>query len=211
MRRSWSVLMAVCMSWLAVGCGTPANSLSQATAASGRHAPHPLVFQNLTGAMNEGQDPRWDPKAAPTGVYDDVTVVTASGRQEVLSVRDAPLLFAAYWCPHCQRTLQLLTSIESRLKQKPILVNVGYPPGTTLQTAARIAREESQVLHLAPFQEVFILNPDAGDRYAPLGYPTLAFYRAGRDWTLYGEHRASIWEKALSESTSKAYNGSEES
>ncbi|WP_041695143.1 TlpA family protein disulfide reductase [Alicyclobacillus acidocaldarius] len=200
MRRTWTLMLAGWIAMLTVGCGVIGQSQASGEVAktSGRDRPHPLVFQNLTGAMNQGQDPRWDPRPASVGLYGAVPVWTASGRQEVLTPERQPLLFAAYWCPHCQRTLQLLTAIRHRLKHMPVIVNVGYPAGTSLQTAIRIAREEDAALHLAPFEQVFILTPSAGDRYAPLGYPTLVFRQGSALWSLYGEHRAEIWEKALS-------------
>ncbi|WP_062305363.1 TlpA family protein disulfide reductase [Alicyclobacillus sendaiensis] len=200
MRRTWAWMLVSLVAVLAVGCGAIGHSAGsgQVAKGSGRDRAHPLVFQNLTGAMNQGQDPRWDPRPASSGLYGAVTVWTASGRQEVLTADRQPLLFAAYWCPHCQRTLQLLTSIRHRLRRMPVIVNVGYPAGTSLQTAVRIAREEDAALHLAPFEEVFILTPSAGDRYAPLGYPTLVFRQGNALWSLYGEHRAEIWIRALS-------------
>ncbi|WP_206830497.1 TlpA family protein disulfide reductase [Alicyclobacillus fructus] len=200
MRRVLALILAGFVSVVAAGCGTPAagDTHGQAAKVAGRDRVHPLVFQNLTGAMNEGQDPRWDARPASSNLYGKVVVWTASGQKEVLEADRQPLLFAAYWCPHCQRTLQLLTSIRRQLKRAPVIVNVGYPAGTSLQTAVRIAREENAALHLAPFQEVFILTPTAGDRYAPLGYPTLVFRQGNSLWSLYGEHKPEIWEKALS-------------
>ncbi|WP_206885211.1 TlpA family protein disulfide reductase [Alicyclobacillus mali (ex Roth et al. 2021)] len=200
MRRTWVLALAGWVAVLMAGCGTVENAAmsGQPGKSSGRDRAHPLVFQNLTGEMNEGQDPRWDPQPASSDLYGAVTVWTATGQKELLSADAQPLLFAAYWCPHCQRTLELLTSIRQRLKRDPVIVNVGYPAGTSLKTAVRIAREEDATLHLAPFKEVFVLTPSAGDRYAPLGYPTLVFRQGNDLWSLYGQHRAAVWEKALS-------------
>lgn len=132
-----------------------------------------------------------------SGLYDHMKAMTADGRRVILNAQQQPLLFEAYWCPHCQRTLVLLDQSRSQLRRLPVVVSVGYFAGTSLAKAVQISREEMTELHLKGFTVDYILAPDAGVKYAGHGYPTLAFYTGGKLLTLSGEHTLAVWKRAL--------------
>ncbi|WP_040290153.1 TlpA family protein disulfide reductase [Alicyclobacillus hesperidum] len=180
------------------GCGTAGAANQSRGAKVVRNQVHPLVFQNRTSDNIIAPDTKLDSQPVRGSLYKDVLVLQANGKSAHLDVTHGPLLFVAYWCPHCQRTLQLLTKLQSQLKQIPTLVDVGYPSGATLADAVRIDRAERAQLHLANFPTYFILAPNAGDQYAPLGYPTLVYRQGGQTLSLFGEHTSAIWKQILS-------------
>lgn len=156
-----------------------------------------ISFQNRTKEMVGPVDTKLDPHSVAGVNYTSIPVVNANGDHLTLDASQRPVLFVAYWCPHCQRTLQLFTKNMASLGQKPILVFVGYNKGTSLGQAVQVEHEEVRQLHLADFEVYYNLSSSASDTYAPLGYPTLV-YRSGFGLlSLYGEHTLAIWEKVL--------------
>lgn len=156
-----------------------------------------MAFQNRTSDMLVTPDAKLDPTIVQNETYRAISVVNSSGHPQVIHVGHQPVLFVAYWCPHCQRTLQLLTEYRAKFGVLPIIVCVGYSNGTSLSAAVRVERQEERVLHLAHFSVYYALASTAGNRYAPEGYPTLVYRDKGELKTLYGEHSLAIWEQVL--------------
>ncbi|WAH35299.1 TlpA family protein disulfide reductase [Alicyclobacillus dauci] len=181
---------------LASGCATVTNGTDTTT--NGTSAAKPkLAFQNRTRELVVTPDTKVDPSPATDVDYTHVSVLTAAGKRVVLDARQTPILFVAYWCPHCQRTLELLSSHKSELSRLPVIVNVGFPKNTELQEAVQVEAEETKQLNLHGFQMYYALDPAAGDKYAPQGYPTLAYENVRGIQTLFGEHTLSVWTSVL--------------
>ena len=141
--------------------------------------------------------PLFNAVLAVPALYNKVAAVTAEGKKVTLNVDKQPLFFEAYWCPHCQRTLVALNKNKGQLKQLPVIVSEGFLTGTTLAEAVQITHQEFAALHLSGFQVDYILNPNAGVENAKHGYPTLAFLKRRKTFTLSGEHTVSVWKLAL--------------
>lgn len=191
MRRLVLFCAVTLASVLAAGCS--AFQVGQMT--FGKRAA--ISFQNRLTMLPTAPDNRLDPTTANGVDYHHIRVLDANGKQVVLSVSQGPILFAAYWCPHCQRTLVLFSKKSQELQAKPVVVCVGYPAGTTLKQAVHVETEEVSELHLATFTTYYDLSPQAGDIYAPKGYPTLAYQALGQTKLLFGEHTWSIWKQVL--------------
>ncbi|GMA59178.1 hypothetical protein GCM10025858_36810 [Alicyclobacillus sacchari] len=144
-----------------VGCGNVGEPSQSGGAKVVRAQAHPLVFQNRTQEYVTSPDARFDPQTVGSSLYENVPVLQADGKPAHLDVARGPILFVAYWCPHCQRTLQLFTKLISQFKQTPTLVAVGYPKGATLADAVRINHTERQQLRLANFPTYYMLASDA--------------------------------------------------
>lgn len=142
---------------------------------------------------------KFDPVQANPVVYDQVIVYDAAGRKTTLDASKTPLLFEAYWCPHCQRTLVLLNHNWSKLSQKPLIVSMGFKPNTSLKEAVHLEQQELQTYHMKSFQIYYLLDPNQS-KYVPYTYPTLVFNRNGSLDMLHGEHTLSAWMKALNAS-----------
>ncbi|MFD1674553.1 TlpA family protein disulfide reductase [Alicyclobacillus fodiniaquatilis] len=171
------------------GCGIETHSTKTASTKA--------TFQNLISDDVIKPDTKLDPHK-PFGVdYTHVEVVDAKGHHVTLNASKTPILFTAYWCPHCQRTLRLLSSQQNTLQRMPVVVSFGFAKNTTLKTAVGIQHAEISQLKLHGFKVYYDLSPSAGDEYAPLGYPTLAYDSGGSIVTLYGEHTLDIWKQVL--------------
>jgi thiol-disulfide isomerase/thioredoxin len=141
-------------------------------------------------------DSALDAVPADAARYRSITVFDANGRRVTLDAANAPVLFVAYWCPHCQRTLQLLSQNRSELRRLPVMVSMGFVPGTPLSEAVRLTQQEETALHLSGFKTYYALDPSSR-QWIPRGYPTLVFDRNGALQMLYGEHTLDVWQKVL--------------
>lgn len=201
----------VVLSTLAVGCGatTKKNSAPAATTTTtqvqktvatsqistslGDNAP----FSVRTGESLVKPQSTWNAKPLSSTTYNDVHVLDESGKPVTLDVSKSPILFEAYWCPHCQRTLVLLSSNMSDIKSKPILVSTGFAPNTTIQQAVSISHQEFKSLNLAKFKVYYLLDKSLLAKYV-VSYPTLVFDKNGKAQEMLGEHTLPLWERALS-------------
>lgn len=168
------------------GCGTATSSTSGVSG---------MQFVNKIGLDIGHVNPKFDAQVATLGLYSKVNVVTESGKKVTLDADKQPLLFEAYWCPHCQRTLVALNKNKDQLSKLPVLVSTGFAPGTTLEQATEITREEFTALGLKGFQVYYILDPFQSIKYVK-HYPKMAFFHE-KTLTLTGEHTFSVWQKAL--------------
>lgn len=139
----------------------------------------------------------FNPTPATSPVYKHVEVYTKSGRKVMLDASKTPLLFTAYWCPHCQRTLVLLRKNLSSFTKKPIVVAMGYVPHTTLREATQLEDAEVKSLGLQGLTVYYLLDSNA-TKYVPVAYPTLVFMYQGKLERMNSEHTLAVWEKALS-------------
>ncbi|MCI0182697.1 MAG: thioredoxin family protein [Acidibacillus sp.] len=153
-------------------------------------------FQNLLTSELTTPLSTYNPQtiADPT-VFTHLTVYTASGKPVVLNASHTPLLFEAYWCPHCQRTLVLLNANKSHLRHFPIMISTGFAPNTSLQTAKHFTAEEESAFSLHGITVYYLLA-----HWRPLikEFPMLIFpSKSGKIDQLMGEHTFPIWKKAL--------------
>lgn len=158
-----------------------------------------LVFQNKTKDMVVTPDSRVDPVPVTNVADTHLQVLDGDGNRVDLDVAKTPVLIVAYWCPHCQRTLELLSTHRTQLGQLPVLVNTGFPAGTTLAQAKRVEAAEIKDLKLQNFTSYYALDSSFGNQYAPKGYPTLLYPSATGVQSLNGEHVLSVWAQVLSE------------
>ncbi|MBX5435700.1 MAG: hypothetical protein IRZ33_00620 [Alicyclobacillaceae bacterium] len=158
---------------------------------------HNPPFANKLSVDRVTPNPRFDPVPADPTLYTHVAVLTADGEQVVLDARRHPVLFVAYWCPHCQRTLVALAHHRATLGSAPDIVSMGFVQGTSLAEAKRLTEEEVTALHLARLGKTYYLLNGNTHQYIPNGYPTLVFTRGGQLQMLYGEHAVQVWQTAL--------------
>lgn len=180
------------------GCGAvPSNGTVAAngTATSQKQDPNP-PFRDRLKDIPATPDPKFDPTQAKASVYDTVTVYAADGTKVVLDASKTPILFEAYWCPHCQRTLVLLNQNRDKIKQFPVLVSMGFAQGTSLAEAVKITQQEDQYFHLNNVKEYYYLGSQT-QTLVPQGYPTMAFPGQGGVLTMPGEHTLGAWAQAL--------------
>ncbi len=156
-------------------------------------------FKNELGLMVVTPSSSFNPQTAPSAIYSHVSVLTATGKKVTLNAKNQPLLFEAYWCPHCQRTLVALNKNKSQLKRLPFFVSEGFVPGTKLTQAIQLTRQEFSYFHFSGFQVYYIINSHEVAKNAPNGFPTLAFVSQGQMLTLTGEHMLSVWKAALNQ------------
>ncbi|MCL6548117.1 MAG: hypothetical protein K6T30_04315 [Alicyclobacillus sp.] len=159
---------------------------------------HNPPFAVLLNEERVAPNPRFDPAPASPSLYTRVPVWTADGHQAVLDARRRPILFVAYWCPHCQRTLVLLSQHQTKVGEMPDVVSMGFVPGTSLREAKQLTRQEEQALHLTGLanRTYYLVRPDA-NRYIPNAYPTLVFRHGWKLEMLSGEHTLQVWQTAL--------------
>lgn len=184
-----STIAAICLNLTFVtACGV-----------SSQKSPKQIAFANVTKEQVIRPDAKVDPSVVKGTDYTHVKVINSAGKTVTLDARQHPILFVAYWCPHCQRTLINLSKNRSKFAQLPILVSLGFPSNVSLATAVKVEHSEEQQLHLASFQVYYALSPSAGNTYAPKGYPTLAYFNSSKRhlMTLFGEHTLSVWEQVL--------------
>ncbi len=184
------------------GCGAAQSNNSAgghsngAEVGSTRQDPNP-PFVNRLKDLPATPDPRFDPTSARASIYSDITVYAANGRKVVLDAKNTPILFVAYWCPHCQRTLVLLNKNRQSLSQFPTLVSMGFAPGTSLAEEVRITQEEMNYFHINHVKEYYYLGSNS-QKLTPQGYPTLVFPGKRGVLAMFGEHTLSAWQQALS-------------
>ena len=195
-RRRWlkySSLFVISLVGLGlfVGCGE--------ISATGLSISNNYPFKNELRLMLVTPSASFNPQTASSNIYSHVSVLTATGKKVILNAKNQPLLFEAYWCPHCQRTLVALNKNKSQLKHLPVLVSEGFVPGTTLTQAVQITRQEFSYFQFSSFQVYYIINSHEVSKNAPNGFPTLSFVSQGQMLTLTGEHTLSVWKAALNQ------------
>lgn len=189
---------------LLAGCGSVGSNLGTGpsnarnnpvnSAAANQNANPP--FANRLKDLPATPDPNFDPTTAQSSIYTGLTVYKADGTKVTLDASKTPILFEAYWCPHCQRTLVLLNKNRSQLAQFPIVVSMGFAPGTSLSQAVNITQQEMNYFHIQNVQEYYYLGTQSNE-LVPVGFPTLAFPGQGSVVTLAGEHTLQVWEQGL--------------
>ncbi|MCY0876809.1 MAG: hypothetical protein OWT28_11150 [Firmicutes bacterium] len=125
-----------------------------------------------------------------------IHVQESSGRWTTLDAMTHPVLFVAYWCPHCQRTLVMLQKNASHMTQWPTIVFTGYPPGFPLKWAKAIEAQELRALHLHFIKDPLYLIGNADMKYIT-GFPYLMFKDNGKLTSLVGEHTFPVWQRAI--------------
>ena len=178
---------------LITGCGEVTNKLP----VQHRKLTNIIPFMNELNWDKSPINPYYNPSVASSSLYRRVSVVNESGQKVVLNAMSHPILFEAYWCPHCQRTLVMLNKNRNNFKKFPIIVSVGFFKGTTLKLATQITHQELNTFKIQHVNVYYMLNPNAGVQYASHGYPTLVFSRQHQLLSLSGEHTLSVWTKAL--------------
>ncbi|WP_051343645.1 TlpA family protein disulfide reductase [Alicyclobacillus herbarius] len=187
MRRTrwrWSAIAVTLASvFLTVGCQPVYKSQTVS----------PTTFTNRLNDEKATPIKKFDATRKGASLYAKVTVYDANGRKVTLDAKKQPLLFEAYWCPHCQRTIVLLHKHANQLAEMPVLVSVGYAKGTTLTQAKRISDEEVRAFGLKNMKVYYLLDGDHGQ----YSFPTLAFNHNGQVELLKGEHTLAVWKQAL--------------
>lgn len=185
MRAIHLLLVSVSLLML-TGCG---NNTQQSSV---------LKVSNLTAEEKVAPDPQFDPKelANASAYLASLTVVDENGNKLKLNHSTRPVLFEAYWCPHCQRTLVLFHKTAPIMKQAPLVISTGFPQGTTLPEAVTASKREFALLGLSGFTVYYAL----GNVQVPT-YPTLLFHQNQSVNLLLGEHTKDIWEEAIVDPT----------
>lgn len=210
LNRQAFICSLVVLSALSVGCGASKNTTTAPVATNTTQVQKTAATKETSTSLG-GNSPfsvrigedlakpqsTWNPKTVSSSTYSDVHVLDASGKPVTLHVSNSPILFEAYWCPHCQRTLVLLSSNLSGIKSKPVLVSTGFAPNTTIQQAVSISHQEFKSLNLAKFQVYYLLDQSLLSKYVA-SYPTLVFEKNGKTQEMLGEHTLPLWERALS-------------
>jgi|GEM_PF-2013795 len=213
MRYEWSwgakSLLALALVFVMSGCGNTANTSgnsantgnSQANSVQSGNGQTDAAgnppFQNSLKLEVAPVVKTYNPVAANPQDFTRIQAVDANGKTVTLDARKEPILFVAYWCPHCQRTLVLLSRNESQLSQLPVVLSMGFQPNTTLAEAKKLTAAEHSALHLSSrFQVYYGLNVDA-KKLVPIGFPTMVYSARGKLEMLYAEHTLAIWKQAL--------------
>lgn len=180
MRALQLLLVSACLIVLP-GCGTI------------KHTPA-IHVSNLTSAEKVKPDNQFDPKqlANAAEVLSSFTIVDKKGNEVHLTDSKRPILFEAYWCPHCQRTLILFHNTPAIMNAKPIVISTGFPANTTLQEAVAASKKEFDLLGVSGFTVYYAL----GNVHVP-SYPTLLFHQNQSTDLLSGEHTKQVWEQAM--------------
>lgn len=140
---------------------------------------------------------KWDAKTVNDSLYNSVKVLNQNGKAVTLNVSNTPLLFEAYWCPHCQRTIVMLSANRSSLNKVPTIISTGFAPNTSIKQAVYISDQEFKALDLHKFKVYYLLNHSLLSKYVT-DYPTLVFQKNGHTERFAGEHTLNLWERALS-------------
>jgi len=135
---------------------------------------------------------------AQVNVENGVTAYSASGKLIHLNPKKQPILFEAYWCPHCQRTIVMMDKERSQLNRLPILVSLGFQPNTSLKQAVQLTNKEITELHLKNLKVYYLLQYHVRN-FVPNGIPELLFPYHHRLETLSGEHTFQIWKTAINQ------------
>lgn len=158
-------------------------------------------FQNITAFEKVTPSSVWNPTKVSVSTYEHVLAINNNGKKSVLDAKKQPMLFLAYWCPHCERTIDMWTIHQKQIKSFPLLVFVGYPDGTSLAIAKQRAWAELHYFHV-PVKEngVYFVIGSKQTKYVPNGFPALFFERGHYIESLLGEHTWSIWKKVIGSS-----------
>lgn len=181
------------------GCQTVQQTTSNSKPASvnpvtvARQTPQ---FTNLLDVDLVQPISTWDAKPVPNQAAESaIRVQTESGQWVTLNAKQHPILFVAYWCPHCQRTLVLMNQHFHSPNDWPTIVYVGYANGFPLSSAVKIADEEKETFHLS-FTKPYFLIGTVEKKYID-GFPFLAFADGKQVDFIVGEHTWPMWEKAM--------------
>ena len=194
-KQTVSLLLLAVVVFVSSGCGTEIPRVQQngsPTAGIGNNTP----FTNRLHKELVTPDPNYDPVTVKQSLYNRISVLSSSGEKVQLNAHTQPVLFEAYWCPHCQRTLVLLHQNLKSLHHQPILVSSGFAAGTTLRQAVALSHAEIKDLGLNGFKVYYILGNNYS-KFVPVGFPTLIFKQKNQLNMLSGEHTLSVWQKAL--------------
>lgn len=185
------------------GCGAPqvnktdlSNTAAQQSINTAGN-PNP-PFQNKLNVGKVTPSSQFDAKRVDEGTYGVFSVTNLSGNSETLYPKKTPVLFEAYWCPHCQRTLVMMNKNWNQLKLKPTIVATGFQPGTTLAQAKSLVTSEEEGLQLNYAKPTYYLLSSDEQHKLIQSYPEFIFGRSGEIYMLQGEHTLEIWEQALS-------------
>lgn len=192
----WAAV-AVASVTLLIGCGPAASPPYQGPRPGQGPVPNPPAsnppFENKLQQNVITPSPDFQPSPAPV---DRVTVLSADGKEMTLDLTKLPVLFQAYWCPHCQRTLVLLYQHRDTVRQ-PIIVSTGFVPGTTLKEAVSLTEQEEAALGVHFPSIYYLLDNNVRSRVLHQ-YPTLYFPSGGKPQVITGERTLEIWQRALS-------------
>ncbi len=185
-----TVITSVAIVFL-VGCGQnlPNKNVSQSDSTM-------ITFTNLLNDMVIKPNPNFNAVSAKATEYNKIAVFTKNGQKILLNASQKPILFEAYWCPHCQRTLVLLNKNLKNKDQMPIIVSTGFPAGTTIAEANRVNQEEMSSLHIQGDEVYYLLDSDSDNSVQHI--PMLVFPYHNKLDILYGEHTVNVWRHALS-------------
>lgn len=173
-----------------------AQSASHSPLSAAENPKHLRFINELTDDVVP-VDHTFDPQVvASSAPYEDIAVYTASGRQIHISAASHPVLFEAFWCPHCQRTLRLLSLHVRKPSELPWVVSMGYPSGTTVKEAARVSQKEMRAFGLTHATVYYSLSPQ-WRILVPQKFPTLVFPSKRHLLMLSGEHAWTVWREAL--------------
>ncbi len=182
--RAFKKIVGICViATLLTGCGLMNHLNSPVQNKLGVDNAHPIATFNAVSASGT--------------TYNQIEVLTSTGQTIQLDATKTPILFVAYWCPHCQRTLVAFLKHVPR-NQMPIIVSLGFVPGTSLAYAQQLTHEEWAALHFSEqnIQVDYVLG-QAASQYVKDGYPTFVFSYHHQLLKLVGEHVWPIWAKAL--------------
>lgn len=194
-RRAIPILALAFLSFVTAGCGTSLfTGKSQQAPKTWTNPP----FTDLRSQEKVTPDPTFDATVVQSNVYKQVKVLDSAGKLVTLNAAEQPLLFAAYWCPHCQRTLVLLNQNRSKLKEFPVIVSMGFAPGTKLSDAVKLSNQELKTFHISNVKEYYLLNPNEAKQVVQ-SFPTLAFPYQSKVEKLAGEHTLQVWEQAMNQ------------
>lgn len=181
MRKFKLFALSIASLYILSGCGQATKSPA-------------LQVSNLINYEKVTPDPHFDPQkfTNATQVLASLNLVTSTGKPVHLENSTHPIMFQAYWCPHCQRTLLLFTQNPILKHSGLILISSGYPLHTTLQQAVATTQKEFKELGISGFPVYYELH----SIQVP-SYPALIFKRAGSSYLLTGEHTEKVWEEAV--------------
>ena len=127
--------------------------------------------------------------------YNHVVTQNNTGEKVVLNASKKPMLFVAYWCPHCERTLFMWKKDHAKF---PDLVFVGYPNGTKFAMAKNRAWSEIHYFHLpVKSSQVYFVIGNQQAKYVPQGFPNYIYAQHHQDKSLLGEHTWHVWQSVL--------------
>ncbi len=130
-----------------------------------------------------------------SSLYRHVVVENNFGKTTVLNATKKPILFLAYWCPHCERVVTLWKNHHVHF---PNLVFVGYPNRTTFSQAKSRAWDEIRSFHLPVVENQvhFIIGQNL-KQYVPSGFPEYIYYRDGKMKSMLGEYTWNVWNRVI--------------